>query len=157
MPQGLRIRIAQIEDQKALEAVQWRASLHSPLYREALLANPDAIDLPLDQISAGRVFVAELRGDIAGVAAVLPRADGDTELDGLFVEPKLWRFGVGGALVEHCEFLAAASGATALHVVGNPQAREFYAACGFDITGEHQTRFGPALTLKKKLPVKSEP
>jgi GNAT superfamily N-acetyltransferase len=83
-------------------------------------------------------------------------ADGDTELDGLFVEPNLWRLGIGRALVLHCEFAAAAAGATALHVVGNPQAAEFYAACGFDIAGEHQTRFGPALAWKKTLAVQFE-
>ena len=80
------IRPAILSEQKALEALQLRASLSNAGDREALLANPDAIELPLAQIAAGRVFVAERDGAIVGFAAVLPRNDRETELDGLFVE-----------------------------------------------------------------------
>jgi len=43
----ITIRSAESTDQKALEAVQWRASLNNPGDREALLGNPDAIELSL--------------------------------------------------------------------------------------------------------------
>ena len=46
-------------EQKALEALQLRASLTNDGDREALLANPDAIKIPLEQIAAGRVFVSK--------------------------------------------------------------------------------------------------
>jgi hypothetical protein len=68
---------------------QWRASLGNPGDRDALLANPDAIALPIEQIAAGCVFVAERDGVVAGFAAVVPRPDGGAELDALFVEPPL--------------------------------------------------------------------
>jgi hypothetical protein len=55
--------------------------------RAALLAHPDAIDLPAEQISGGRIVVIELAGKVVGFAAVLPREDGNVDLDGLFVEP----------------------------------------------------------------------
>lgn len=78
-----------------MEDLQLRASLTNEGDREALLANPDAIDLPIEQIVSGDVFVLELSGFIAGFAALQPRPDGDAELDGLFVEPNIRRRGVG--------------------------------------------------------------
>jgi len=145
------IRMAAVSEQKALEALQWRASLKHPEYREALLANPDAIELPVAQIEAGGVFVCEQGGVIVGFAAVLPRDDGGTELDGLFVEPEFWRLGVGRAMVEHCAGVFRAGGSAALHVVGNPLAEQFYLACGFEVTGSTQTRFGPAPLMRRTL------
>jgi GNAT superfamily N-acetyltransferase len=51
---------------------------------------------------------------------VLPRPDGDAELDGLFVEPGLWKRGIGRLLVRHAERQAMGEGATSLCVVANP-------------------------------------
>jgi len=147
----LTIRIAETSEQEALEALQWRASLGNPGDRDALLANPDAIELPLDQISAGGVFIAEQDDVIVGFAAVLPRPDGQTELDGLFVEPAMWRCGVGRSLVDHCGALARAQGVAALHVVGSPHAQDFYSACGFEVVGECRTRFGVGIAMQKTL------
>jgi hypothetical protein len=87
---NFHIRPAVVSEKKALEALQLRAALNNP----ADLANPDAIDLPIDQIEAGRVFVLEKNGAIVGFSAVLPREDGDAELDGLFVDPAFWRQGL---------------------------------------------------------------
>ncbi|MDI1236187.1 MAG: GNAT family N-acetyltransferase [Polaromonas sp.] len=150
--QHLTVRPAVASEQKALEAVQWRASLNNPGDREHLLANPDAIELPLAQLEAGGVFVAEVTGSIKGFAAILSREDGDAELDALFVEPRAWRQGVGRALVDHCFSAATASGATSLHVVGNPHAEAFYISCGFRTVGTQQTRFGVGLLMKRGLP-----
>ena len=68
-----------------LESLQRRASLRNPGDRDALLANPDAIALPLEQITAGCVFVAERDGIVVGFAAVVTRVDGGVELDAVFV------------------------------------------------------------------------
>jgi len=43
------IRTAAVAEQRALEALQLRASLTNDGDREALLANPDAINVPLEQ------------------------------------------------------------------------------------------------------------
>jgi GNAT superfamily N-acetyltransferase len=117
-----------------------------------MLAHPDAIELPLQQIMDGRVFVAEHQGRIKGFAAILPREDGDCDLDALFVEPDCWRQGVGRALVEHFAGAARRSGARRLHVVGNTHARLFYTACGFIVSGEVPARFGMGLQMKRALP-----
>ena len=60
------IQSALISERKALEALQLRASLSNPGDREALLANPDAIDVPIEQIAAGQVFVADVTGSLGG-------------------------------------------------------------------------------------------
>ena len=149
--QQVTVRPAVVSEQKALEALQWRASLNNPGDREALLANIDAIELPLQQIESGGVFVAEVAGSVVGFATILPREDGDSELDGLFVEPKAWRQGIGRVLVDRCFDAAKSAGATSIHVVGNPHAKSFYSACGFEAVGTQQMRFGVGLLLKRDL------
>jgi GNAT superfamily N-acetyltransferase len=145
------IRWATFADRPSLEDLQRRASLRNPGDREALLLNPDAIDVPREQIEARRVLVAEQTGVIVGFAAAVPRADGDADLDALFVEPALWRHGIGRMLLEHASALARDAGAVVLHVVGNPHARMFYLACGFTLTGTVATRFGEALSMERPL------
>src|SRR6478752_4293259 len=120
MNHALAIRLARIDEQTALESLQRRASLNNPGDREALLANPDAIALPIEQLATGCVFVAERDGVVAGFAAVLPRPDGGAELDALFVEPHLWKTGVGRRLVDHIAEVAHVRAASFLHVIGNP-------------------------------------
>ena len=143
------IRGALVPEQKELEDLQLRASLSNPGDREAVLAHPDAIELPLEQIAAGGVFVFERNGVIVGFAALLPRADGETELDGLFVDPDTRRCGIGRSLVDHCAQVARTQGSAALCVVGNPHASDFYTACGFEVIGRTDTRFGPGLLMRK--------
>ncbi len=151
MTSNIIIRTATIADHKALEALQLRASLTNDGDRDALLANPDAIAIPLEQIEAGRVFVSELNGVTAGFSAIEPRVDGETELDALFVEPDIRRHGVGRLMVEHCAEVARSQRSKALHVIGNPHAEDFYLACGFKQIGTIQTRFGVGLLLRKAL------
>ena len=151
MAPDLSIRLARPDDQTMLEALQWRASLGNPGDRDALLEHPDAIALPLEQIAAGGVFVAERDGRVAGFAAVLPRPDGGAELDALFVEPDLWKHGIGRRLVDHIADVARLSAAGFLHVVGNPHAEGFYLACGFRVTGTVETRFGVGLAMRRPL------
>jgi GNAT superfamily N-acetyltransferase len=134
-----------------LEHLQWRASLVWEEYREALLAHPDAIDLPLEHLDAGHTYVAERSGQILGFSVVLPRPDGDADLDGLFVEPTICKHGAGRRLVQQAERLAASRRSEWLNVIANPRARGFYQACGFAQLGEEQTRFGWALTMRKRV------
>jgi GNAT superfamily N-acetyltransferase len=145
------IRPAHQAERVLLEALQWRASLANPGDRDSLLANPDAIVVPAEQIADGHVLVAESDDVIVGFAAVLPRPDGNAELDALFVEPTLWRGGVGRLLVDHCADVARRRASRILHVVGNPHAEGFYVACGFQTTGAADTRFGGGLAMQRAL------
>jgi len=145
------IRPALQEERSSLEALQWRASLANSGDRDSLLANPDAIALPAEQIAQGQVFVAQSEGVIVGFAAVLTRPDGNAELDALFVEPTLWKRGVGRLLVDRCSDVARERASRTLHVVGNPHAEGFYVACGFRATGVVETRFGAGLAMQRGL------
>ena len=146
---GISIRLAVENEKVALEALQLRASLANDGDREVLLENPDAINLPLEQIKNGQTLVAERGGIIVGFTVTLPRDDGDAELDGLFVEPDIWRGGIGRALVDACCVHAKGIGALYLNVIGNPHAEGFYVACGFEQYGLHETQFGTGLLMRK--------
>lgn len=146
-------RLALPAERGALEELQRRASLIWEEDREALLAHPDAIELPLEQITDGRTVVAESDAELLGFAVVLRREDGDAELDGLFVEPSQWRRGIGRALVEQAERIAVRDGATNLWVIANTRALDFYGACGFVKVGEAATRFRPAPRMRKVIDV----
>jgi GNAT superfamily N-acetyltransferase len=145
------VRPARLDEHTMLESLQRRASLSNPGDRGALLANPDAIALPIEQIAAGCVFVAERDGVVAGFAVVVPRPDGGAELDGLFVDPHLWKHGIGRRLVDHIAEIAHVRAARVLHVVGNLHAEGFYLACGFCVTGTVETRFGIGLAMQRRL------
>lgn len=146
-------RLAVPAERSALEELQRRASLMWEEDRAALLAYPDAIELPLEQITGGRTVVAESAGQLLGFSVVLPRDDGDAELDGLFVEPAYWRHGIGRALVEQAERIARADGAAHLWVTANTRALGFYDSCGFVKVGEVPTRFRPAPKMRKSIDV----
>src|SRR5262245_27042166 len=145
------IRPARPDEQTMLESLQRRASISNPGDREAILANPDAIELPIEQITDGCVFVAEHDGVVVGFTAVLPRSDGGAEVDALFVEPHLWKRGVGRRLVDHIAEVARVKEASFLHVIGNPHAEGFYVSCGFRVTGTIDTRFGVGLAMRRPL------
>ena len=147
----MSIRPARTDEQALLESLQRCASLNNPGDRDALLANPDAIALPIEQIAQGCVFVAERNGTVVGFAAVLQRPDGGAELDALFVEPHLWKHGIGRRLVDYIADIARARAAKFLHVIGNPHAEGFYISCGFRITGTVETQFGIGLAMRKVL------
>lgn len=151
MDERVSIRPARPDEQAMLESLQRRASLSNPGDRDALLAHPDAIALPIEQLAASCVFVAERAGVVAGFAAVVARPDGGAELDALFVEPHLWKHGIGRRLVEHVAEVARARAVTFLHVVGNPHAEGFYVSCGFRVTGTVDTRFGAGLDMWRPL------
>jgi GNAT superfamily N-acetyltransferase len=107
------------------------------------------IELPRDQIAAGHVFIAERDGAIVGFSAVVPREAPEMDLDGLFVEPRLWRHGIERLLVEYSVAFVREQGAAVLHAVGNPHAQEFYRSCGFELLGTVPTRFGVGVSFRR--------
>ena len=145
------IRPARLDERKDLIALQRRASLMWDEDRAALLAHPDVIDLPTDQIAEGHVFVWMEAGEVMGFAVVLPREDGDAELDGLFVEPEGWGRGIGRALVDHAAEKARGRGSDLLNVVSNKRALGFYRKCGFETLGEVATRFSNGVAMVRGL------
>ncbi len=151
MAGAVSIRAAAASEAPALEALQRRSSDVWEEYREQLAANPDAIELPQRFIDNGWVRVAVTAdGAPIGFSVVIPGDGAVHELDGLFVEPGHMRCGVGRALVEDAVARASDGSATCLEVTAGP-ARAFYERVGFRLVGETQTRFGPAVRMRREL------
>jgi GNAT superfamily N-acetyltransferase len=145
------IRLARVDERSFLTELQRRASLMWADDRPFLLANPDAIDLPADQIAEGRVSVFEETGRATGFVVVLPRDDGSAQLDGLFVEPDRWGRGIGRRLVDHALDRARAGAAVSLNLVANRQALGFYEKCGFQALEAVQMPSGPGVRMFRRL------
>jgi len=151
MGSPVSIRDARLAERESLEELQRRASLHSSTYRDQLLAHPDAVQLPAEQIEHGLVRLAEQAGDIVGFAVLLSAVERACELDGLFVEPEHWRRGIARLLIEDTVQIAHARGATRIDVIANPEAIAFYQRVGF-VEGEGAaTRFGPARRMRLEI------
>ncbi|HET6866726.1 MAG TPA: GNAT family N-acetyltransferase [Solirubrobacteraceae bacterium] len=146
-----RIRDATAGEAASLEALQRRSSDVWEAYREQLAANPDAIELPQSYIDNGWVRVAvDDRDTPIGFSVVIPGSGLSHELDGLFVEPARMRGGVGRALVEDAAARASGRGAACLEVIAGP-AQGFYERVGFGLIGAADTRFGPAVRMRREL------
>jgi len=148
---NITCRLARVDERDTLEALQRRASLKDEFYREQLLSLPGALELPSGFIEQGLVIVAEDSDRPLGFAVVLFPSAGRSELEGLFVDPPYWRQGVGTLLIGATLAHAKAAGARHIDVVASPTAREFYECCGFYITGEARTTFGPALAMTRSV------
>jgi GNAT superfamily N-acetyltransferase len=151
VPAALSIRPATMVEREDLEALQRRASDVWKAYREQLAAHPDAIALSPAFIDSGWVRVAVTGDDRPiGFSVVIPRAAASHELDGLFVEPRHMHHGVGRLLVEDACARAAGDGAAGLEVIAGP-AQGFYEKVGFTVTGAAETRFGPAVHMRREV------
>jgi GNAT superfamily N-acetyltransferase len=149
--ESVRIRDAVATEATVLEALQRRSSDIWEAYREQLAANPDAIELPQTFIDNNWVRVAVVGDQMPiGFSVVIPDDGGVHELDGLFVEPAHMQRGVGRALVEDAAGRARVSGALCLEVTAGP-AQGFYEKVGFSVVASADTRFGPAVRMRRKL------
>ena len=101
----------------------------------------------MDRIERGQVVVAESVSGTAGFAVIV-LGPYEAELEGIFVEPDLWRRGVGSALVAQAVHEARCAGLS-LMVIAAPAARGFYEKHGFSVEGEAETRFGPAFRMSR--------
>ena len=134
-----------------LEALQRRSSDVWEAYRDQLAAHPDAIELPQAFVDDGWVRVATAGDETPiGFSVVIPGDGPAHELDGLFVEPAHMHRGVGRALVEDAAARASRDGAERLEVTAGP-AQRFYERVGFHLVGPAQTRFGPAVRMRRAL------
>jgi N-acetylglutamate synthase-like GNAT family acetyltransferase len=146
-----RIRNATHDETKTLEALQRRSSDIWVQYRAQLAAHPDAIELPQSFVDNEWVRVAvDLDDSPIGFSVVIPSEDSAFELDGLFVEPAQMYGGVGRALVEDLCERASTQHASAIEVTAGP-ASGFYEKLGFEVISSAQTRFGPAVRMRRGL------
>jgi GNAT superfamily N-acetyltransferase len=154
VPSRVSIRDGLPSEVEALEALQRRSSDVWEEFRAQLAAHPDAIELPRAYAEHGWVRVAVGHDEtVLGFSVVLPGERGKggvDELDGLFVEPASMFGGVGRALVEDAAARAARAGAVALEVTAGP-AQGFYENVGFSVCGITETRFAPAVRMRRAL------
>jgi GNAT superfamily N-acetyltransferase len=95
--------------------------------------------------SDARVWVAELEGDVLGLA-VCRREGAEAELRDLYVVPTAWGSGVARALHQTAlDWMRDGAGAAILWVAeANPRARRFYEREGWTEDGEtRQSPLGP--------------
>lgn len=151
MTQRLSIRLAVPGEEQILEELWSRSSWANEGDREALLAQPVTPTVRTADITDERVFVAERQEKILGFATVEPLENGDCEMTALFVDPDVWRGGIGKLLVTRCCVATKSQGGKHLQVVGNPHAEGFYAACGFESLGTVETSLGTGLQLQLEI------
>ena len=145
------VRPARPDEREQLQELQRRASLANPGDRDSILSHPEVIDLPLEQILGGCVLVASTELLPLGFAVVLFTSELEAELDGLFVEPEMWRKGVARSLLQASCELAKSTGARSLHVIANHHASAFYSSSGFLYEREVHTQFGAATRMQLQL------
>jgi 8-oxo-dGTP diphosphatase len=101
----------------------------------------EAARLRMRESTALDVLAAEADGEVVGflVLSFVPALTGlRAWIDDVAVDPRRRRQGIGRALVEAAMQRASRRGATHLYMDtsrGNPDAKEFYAACGFEEGG----------------------
>ncbi|WP_354700431.1 hypothetical protein DSM112329_00706 [Paraconexibacter sp. AEG42_29] len=147
-----RVREARPGEASVLEALQRRSAAVWEEDRAVLEAHPDAISVPARAIAERRVRVVTADADRpVGFATLLPVAEGECELDALFVEPEHIGSGLGRVLLLDAVERARAAGASSVFVVSGPGALGFYERHGFVLLDSVPTRFGPALQLHLRL------
>jgi predicted N-acetyltransferase YhbS len=148
---NVSIRLARPDEKAFLDELQQRSSLANPGDREFLLANPNIGQIPPEQIEQGLVFVAEMAGTVVGLVALQKYDAPDMELEGLFVEPALFRRGIGRKLVDHAIDVCRTRGARKIVLFANPHALEFYLAMNFEKTGYIVIDHNKAVVMVLKL------
>jgi putative acetyltransferase len=119
--------------------------------RAAWAAVADDEDAFARKLAGALTIVASLEGEVAGFASL---RDGRL-LDMLYVHPRAARRGVGSALADALEKLAAARGAEEIAVDASDAARDFFAARGYAAYQRNMRELGGEwlgnTTMKKKL------
>jgi ribosomal protein S18 acetylase RimI-like enzyme len=144
------IRTAGPDDLPPLQMVYQRSSLSNQGDREALLKNPEYLELPGQAVLEGRTRVAEHPNlGIVGFATIDPQADA-AELVDLFVDPDYMRQGVARALINDAVARLIDAGIDALEVTANEHALPFYTTMGFEVVGTELTPLGSGLRMRLK-------
>lgn len=96
----------------------WAAGLSPQLYR--------------DRAAKGRLWVAEVAGDVVAFAQLDP---GSGEVEALYVHPDHVRQGLGRRLLRHLEAEAQRAGNVQVHLSASQNAVTFYQRMGYRVVG----------------------
>jgi ribosomal protein S18 acetylase RimI-like enzyme len=126
---SVSIRDAEVEELHSLSDLAFRSKA-SWGYDDAFMrACREELTITPDDLRRAVVRVASDDDSLVGVAA-LRVAAADAELTMLFVAPHAMRRGIGRALLRDAVEIAAASGATRVHIEADPNAVAFYERAG---------------------------
>ena len=146
-----RIRAARMEDYEALDQLMRRSARTFPGFSDDQHVKPGAFLVSRKTIGAGRVLVAETDEGIAGFAMWLPIGDATAHMEGLYIDPNLWRGGLGRELLQAVSDAVKTSGLKNVFVIALADSVEFYRRFGFVRTGATATPLGPAVTMIKEV------
>ena len=146
------VRTARLDDAEAMGRIHvesWQAAYvgvvpqahldaldaeeRSANWRSAIEANPEP--------EHGRRLVAEVEGEVVGIALIVPDRDGEDgvgEIPIIYVHPSAWGVGAGYALMTECEAELQRRGfaeAVLWVLEDNPRARRFYERQGWRADG----------------------
>lgn len=145
------IRGAVATDLPELRRVYREASLGNAGDAPMLLARPELLVLAGEGVAEGRTRVAvpgrDPRAPVLGFATSAVAADGEPELEDLFVDPRWQRRGIARLLVLDAARSVRETGHRRLWVTGNPHALGFYRAVGFLGDDAVATLLGEGLRL----------
>ena len=101
----IEIRGGVAGDQPSLNAAMRSASLavEPGEVLRLLLAEPHHLEVDISLLERGQVVVATVEGELAGFASYLVVGSDEAELDGMFVDPKSWRRGLGRLMFDAVE------------------------------------------------------
>lgn len=147
----ITIRTAVAADLPELQRIYRAASLSNSADAPLLLSRPEFLVLDGVGVAEGRTRVAVARPDgqerVLGFATLSEGAEGEPELDDLFVDPPWHRRGVARRLVLDAVQTVGRAGRRRLWVTGNPHALAFYSSTGFAGGNVGATALGAALRL----------
>lgn len=146
-----RIRVARTEDYEALDQLMRRAARTFPGFADELHIKPGAFLVSRKAISAGRLLLAEIDEGVVGFAMWVPIGEATAHMEGLYIDPDVWRSGLGSALLAAVSDAVRASGLKNVFVMALADSVEFYRRCGFVRTGATATPLGPAVTMMKEV------
>lgn len=101
----LNIRMAHPDDRLNLSELKRRASLvgETGNVLQSLLEDPALTDIDEELLANNEVIVAEIGATIVGFVSLSAQDGNDAEIQDMFVEPSLWRKGIGRELMYAAE------------------------------------------------------
>jgi N-acetylglutamate synthase-like GNAT family acetyltransferase len=144
----MQIRRARVDEAQELSALAFRSKAVWGYDAEFLAASEPDLRVTEHQLETTPVFVAEIAGEVAGLAA-LEGQPPEIELVRLFVNPSMLRSGLGRQLVEHVVQYGRRHAYASLMVASDPNSEGFYLRLGFSLVGDSASIVDP----QRRLPV----
>ncbi len=141
-------RPAKPEEQGELSRLCVRATRHLG-YDDAFIDRTmPSLTVILPHIADGGVMVAEdEEGNVAGVVSTMPVFPGFAQLNGIFVEPRFWRRGLGRVLFSAAVARAKELSRGAMIIHAEPSAVGFYERMGAVRIGQVTFFLSPEIEL----------